>query len=100
MRREGVRNLKLERERGIKDREGHRDENACRHQRFPLKSSRVGSGPAQAMCAAGAGRTVREPENQEWERHGPRQGVPGGSSPGASGLAAPLQLPGILGSYG
>lgn len=31
---------------------------------------------------------------------GPRQGVPGGSSPGASGLPAPLQLPGILGSYG
>lgn len=74
MRREGVRNLKLERERGIKDREGHRAENACRHQRFPLKSSQVGSESAQATCAAGAGHTVREPENQEWERHGAQTG--------------------------
>lgn len=80
LRREGVRNLKMERERGVKDREGHKAEMPAGTN---THSSQLGSEARswRGTYPAGARNTTKSGRNT-----GPRRGVPGGSSPGPWGL--------------
>lgn len=101
MRREGVRKLKMESERGTEDKRGTQLKMPAGHQHFPLTppsstQSRLRRCVQLAQdYRAGArnitksGRVVR-----------PRRGVPAGSSPQAAGPVALLQPPRILRSQG